>query len=504
MRTHRRDRTRYRSEASLVCLLLVLAAVRPAQSARQPLVRVVDLNIGQQQQVELADGTQASVKLLELRETRDELRSAVRGAGALVEVNGQRAEIPSANYHLPIMAAGVKIDCPVTKSYLRDSGGNPWGLTKDARLRLWPADSPLIAPGTFAYPVKQRWFASATQMANEPVFVDRADCPLPKRKVYYHDGLDFGGAEGLVEVVAAVDALVVSAGKEILPEHKDAPPKPRYDVVNLLDERGWYYRYSHLKSIHPAIRPGRKVKIGQTLGLLGKEGGSGGWSHLHFAIKSMQPSGLWGTQEAYAFVWEAYQRQYKPKLIAVARPHQIFWAGQKVTLDGTRSWSASGKIVSYEWTLSDGRTASGRTVEKSYARPGDYSEILEITDADGNTSYDFAIVYVMDKQHPEWCIPTIHPTFAPTQNIQPGDSVTFKVRTFGTTAGQETWDFGDGSPQVTVRSDGNVDPANPKGYAEATHIYKQAGKYLVKVQRTDEHGVTATAHLYVPVGQPGE
>jgi hypothetical protein len=57
---------------------------------------------------------------------------------------------------------------------------------------------------------------------------------------------------------------------------------------------------------------------------------------------------------------------------------------------------------------------------------------------------------------------------------------------------------------VTVRSDGNVDPANPDGYAASTHIYKQAGKYLVKVQRTDEHGVTATAHLYVPVGQPGE
>lgn len=502
MTTNKGYLTRRRWELSPVCLLLALATVGPAQSATQPLVRVVDLNLGQQQVVELVNGTKVSVKLLELRETRDDVRSAMRSAGALVEVNNQRVEIACANYHLPISIAGVKIDCPITKGYLRDSGSNPWGLTRDARLRLWPADSPLIAPGTFVYPVKQRWFASATQMANEPVFVDRADCPLPKKKIYYHDGLDFGGAEGLIEVVAAVDALVISAGKEILPEHKDAPLGPRYDVVNLLDERGWYYRYSHLYRIDATIRVGRRVKIGQTLGILGKEGGSGGWAHLHFAIKSMQPSGLWGTQEAYAFVWEAYHRQYAPKLIAVARPHHICWAGQTVTLDGTRSWSASGKIHSYEWTFINGETAAGATVKRQYDQPGAFSEILKVTDTFGRVSYDFAVVYVMDKEHPDWCIPTIHPTFAPTQNIRPGDPVTFKVRTFGTTSGNETWNFGDGSPQVTVCSDGNVESSNPDGYAIARHIYQEPGQYLVKVQRTDEHGFTAIAHLYVPVGQP--
>ena len=42
------------------------------------------------------------------------------------------------------------------------------------------------------------------------------------------------------------------------------------------------------------------------LGRSGKEGGSGGWSHLHFEIVSRQPSGEWGTQEGFAFLWEAY------------------------------------------------------------------------------------------------------------------------------------------------------------------------------------------------------
>src|SRR5204863_4020440 len=103
------------------------------------------------------------------------------------------------------------------------------------------------------------WFASATQMANEPVHVDGGASPLVKN-IYYHYGLDLGGAEELVEVIAATDGLVVSAGKVILPGYEDTPAKPRYDVVYLLDERGWFYRYSHLHTIAPAVKPGARVK----------------------------------------------------------------------------------------------------------------------------------------------------------------------------------------------------------------------------------------------------
>ena len=69
---------------------------------------------------------------------------------------------------------------------------------------------------------------------------------------------------------------------------------------------GWFYRYAHLKSIDPAVQPGQRVKMGQKIGVLGKEGSSGGWAHLHFDIKARQPSGKWGIQDAYAFLWEAY------------------------------------------------------------------------------------------------------------------------------------------------------------------------------------------------------
>ncbi len=496
------------TKMSLACLILLftcLGVCRPCtaesvpEATRRPLVRMVDLEVGESQTVELCDGTSARVTLLALEETRDTISEAVRKAEAKVEVNGEPVTLVSATYHLPVAVAGVEIDCPITKGYLQNSNRDAWGLVKDARLRLWPAGSPLMVPGTFVYPVKQRWFASDTQMANEPTFVDGGERPS-RRKIYYHNGLDFGGAEGLVEVVAATDGLVVSSGTDALPGYEKTPVSARYDVVYVLDDHGWYCRYSHMQSIDAAIVAGQRVKMGQKIGVLGKEGGSGGWSHLHFDIQSRQPSGKWGTQAAYAFAWEAYLREYRPKLIAVSRPHHFASVGEEVILDGSRSWSQAGRIVRYDWTFTDGTKASGDRIQRKYARPGAYSEILRVTDEKGHVAYDFAIVQIVDKAKPKQVPPTIHAVYSPTFDIKPGDAITFKVRTFRTTAGEEVWDFGDGSPPVTVKSDGNVKPLAKDGYAVTIHRYEKPGDYIVRVERSNEIGLKAIGHLHVRVG----
>src|SRR5690606_28436331 len=238
----------------------------------------------------------------------------------VVEVNGEQKELISGTYNLPVAIGEFQMDCPITRGYLSNAGNDAWGLRKDVRLRVWPANFPWIRPHEFVYPVRQQWFASMTQMANEPVYVDGGDIP-GKRKIYYHSGLDIGGAEGMVDVIAATDGVVQSSGTDSLPGLEDTPVQPRYDVVYVKDDRGWYYRYSHLLRIDEKIRPGVRIRKGDPIGVLGKEGGSGGWSHLHFEIKSRQPSGLWGTQEAYAFLWQSYHDQYKPAVTAVARPH---------------------------------------------------------------------------------------------------------------------------------------------------------------------------------------
>lgn len=485
--------------AVLSTLLPAAFAADEFKPTLRPLVRVVDLDVGESADVTLCDGSEARIKLLDLRESLDSVTSAVRKAEVTVDVNGQRVTLVSATYHLPTTVGEVQIDCSITKGYNEKGRASSWGLEKAARLRLWPAGSPWVAPGTFGYPVKQKWFATDTQMANDPVFVDggeRAD----KTSVYYHSGLDFGGSEGMVDVVAATDGLVVAAAESVLDGYKqDTPVSPRYDVVYLLDSRGWYYRYSHLKTIDKSILPGRVVKMGDPIGVLGKEGGSGGWSHLHFEIKSRQPSGLWGTQEGYAFLWQAYRQQHDPKLIAVSRPHHLIWTGETVTLDATKSWSASDAIVSYEWRFEDGSTAAGPTPERTYNTPGQYSEILKVTDTAGQVAYDFAVVIVYDRDHPERIVPTVHANYVPTLGIRVGEPITFKARSFNVKDATEVWDFRDGSPRVKVHSDGNAVKHAPDGYAVTTHRFQKAGDYVVRVESANRFGVKAVGHLHVQV-----
>ena len=490
---------------SLVMGFILLLTQAALAAVREPAFRTLDLNKEEVQEVELASGNKVTVKLLEVKEERDSLRSAIRRAAVTIEINGTAATTTSGTYHLPITVGDVQIDCPVTKGYYdrHDQFEDSWGLDKDARLRIWPKDSAWMEKGSFAYPVKQRWFASPTQIGNEPSYVDGGDFPS-KRTIYYHAGNDIGGCEGMIEVVSACDGVVASAGGKAMAEYSDAPfykPHGDYDYVYVIDAHGWFYRYAHLKSIDPAVQPGARVKIRQKIGVLGKEGSSGGWAHLHFDIKARQPSGKWGIQDAYPFLWEAYQREQKPQIIAVARPHHLIAAGEKVTLDGSKSWSANGKIARYQWTFGDGSTAEGPTVERSYEKPGSHSEILKVSDASGNVDYDFAIVQVLDRNETAKLPPTIHASYAPTFDIKVGNPVTFKVRTFRADKGDETWNFGDGTELVKVHSGGSVKEHDADGYATTVHRFQKRGHYIVSVEGVGFDGIKAVGRLAVRVDE---
>jgi murein DD-endopeptidase MepM/ murein hydrolase activator NlpD len=374
-----------------------------------------------------------------------------------------------------------------------------WGLDKEVRLRLWPKGSPWMEPGSFGYPLKQRWFGNVTQAGNEPSYVMGEDAPT-SGTIYYHAGNDIGGAEGLDEVVAAADGLIISTGGKTLPEYPNLPfyQQSSYATVYVLDAHGWIYRYTHLKSIDPSLRLGGRVKIGDAVGRLGREEGAGYYAHLHFDIKSRKPSGKWGVEDAYAFLWEAYLRQYQPPVIAVARPHLVTWVGDSVTLDGSRSWSASSKIPLYKWTFGDGTTAIGSRVKRTYDKPGRYSEILEATDDRGHVAYDFAVVDVIERGRTNKPSPAMHAAYFPSLNIRPGDPVTFVVRTAATTPTGETWDFGDGSPPVKVQSDASIG-SHGAGYATRVHSFAKPGQYLVRAEHITEAGAVITMRLHVSV-----
>ncbi len=470
--------------ALFVCAIVAAPQAKPVTA---------DLAIGESFTYTLKTGEKKIITVLSIHDVRDPFRNAIRKAEVNVDVSGTQAVIPVALYTMPKVVNGLKLDAAVTKGYLSNSSSpEVWDLEPgaDVRLRFWDPDQPLLEPGSFGYPVKQRWFASDTQMANDPCFVDGGEDPN-RKDIYYHYGLDFGGYDHLVPVLAATDGYVLSAAGKTLPEvTKEKYPNlsPRYDVVYIEDSRGWYYRYSHFSSILPHVKPGTRVQKGDWIGILGKEGASGGWSHLHFDINGAAGDEK-GLINGYPFIVEAYLRENPGALLAVARPHHLVSTGDEVTLDGSNSICDGGKIVSYKWTFCDGSDAQGPVATKVYEKPGVYSEILWVKDDRGQVDVDFAVVHAYAGENTlEKLPPSIHATYYPTTGIAPGDVVFFKARTFRTQGGKERWDFGDGTKGETC---------SQNEFATISHHYSKPGLYIVTVTRDSENGTSAMARLKV-------
>ena len=200
--------------------------------AQQPLFRVIDIDVGATEHVRLSDGKHATVKLLSIGETRDKARSAIREARAEVEIHGSRAALFCGNYRLPVTLGEVQVDCTVTKAYYQNTDHDHWGVEKDARLRLWPAGSPFMPANSMVYPVRQRWFASRTQMANEPTYVDEGE-RISSAKIYYHAGLDIGGPRAWWMYSPPQMASWSVSGPRWLIERKQFQPRPpiqRHDL----------------------------------------------------------------------------------------------------------------------------------------------------------------------------------------------------------------------------------------------------------------------------------
>lgn len=460
----------------------------------------VDIDVGETVTVTLTDGSETEVTVFEVEEERDPIRGVLRRADVTLEINGEPVTLSAGLYNLPVAVAGVRVDCPVTLGYMVRSGTDRWGIEKDVRLRFWPGEGPLTAPGTFCYPIRQKLFASATYFDNEPVDGGNQIAET----VYYHSGVDFGAMEGVTEALAAADMLVVSARGETMPEYEEnSPVRPRGDVLYMLDGRGWYYRYSHFHTIYDSIQLGDVVPMGTPLGLVGKEGASGGWSHLHFEIVIRQPSGKWGTFAQYAILREAYIREYEPEIIAKARQRHFLHTGDSAAFDGSGSWSVDGEIVSYEWRFTNGDIVTGPVAERVYEEPGRYNEVLKVTDSAGRIDYDFAIVQVVEAEANRYT-PSVHAVYEPTFNIYPGEPVTFAVRAFRFEGGEEVWDMGDGSEPRRTQSSPDPHPLAPDGYSSFEYSYDEPGDYVVRVRRVSDDGTPAYSHLHVTVEERPE
>lgn len=469
-----------------------------------PLVRFVDVNVGEAATVTLSNGETAAVKLLAMKNERDPAIRGIWRTTVTVEVNGAKAEIVSGVYNLPRLVGGVQIDCTATGDLVPESHVDHWDLHKDARLRLWPRGSRWIAKGTFTPPLQERMFAGTNWYDNILM------SPQGRGKFYYHAGMDTGAVEKLTPVVAATDGLLVQLGEAHLDAAVHKPIAPRYDVIYIRDDRGWYYRYSHLSALEPALKLGERVKLGQRIGYVGKEGESGGWTHLHFEIVAPTPGGGYGTQGGYVYWLQAYIDTFQPAVVACAQPRRTVAVGEELLLDASRSWSRK-PIATCQWQLDDGTRLAGATVPHVYRQAGGHREILKVTDVDGNCAYDVMLVNVIDRPSAaardgrttgtaqRRRAPGVQAFYYPTLNIKPGDPVVFSSRGTGGD-GCDVYDFDDGTT-TSVRS--NIDRADhaENGYAMTVHHFKEARYYFVKVRRTDpETGQSGYHLMIVPVG----
>ena len=285
----------------------------------------VDLDVGQSANVELPDGRRAAVKLLRLTEVRDQVRHAVREVQVTVEINGKQGTPTSANYRLPIEVGGVQVDCSVARGCVQP-GKNPWALHNDARLRLWPLGPPGSSPArssircvSAGLPAPRRWPTSRSSST-------AAKSPTCGSRSIIIGGSTPAGPKDWWRWWRPPAGVVVTAGKLTLPAKRVSPGAQAALRRGLFrDDRGWYYRYSHLFSFDAVLRPGLRVAMGQKIGLLGKEGASGGWSHLHFDITTLQPNGEYGIADAYAFYWQASCGQYPAS--PGRWPGRITWPG---------------------------------------------------------------------------------------------------------------------------------------------------------------------------------
>ncbi len=187
----------------------------------------------------------------------------------------------------------------------------------------------------------------------------------------------------------------------------------------------------------------------------------------------------------------AYQAVHPKGLLAVARPHHIVLAGDKIVFDGSNSlvWGGN-KITQWRWEFPDGQTVDQVRAEKVFDRPGSYVATLRVKDNQGNEDVDFCQFKVFSRENTEKNMPHIFMSYVPTEDIRPNEPVRFRFWMQGTDSRPMRVIFSDGTKLDEYQSD-----------SEFTHAFKTPGLYIVTAQ-CDVDGKPMMQKLKVVVNSP--
>jgi len=420
---------------------------------------IVCLNIGEKYSFKMKDGFEKLIRLVSVKEHRDSVVKLVRWADVVIEVDNKSLHLTCAPYTMPTEFNGIRIQADTTSAWHR--------LPKRVQFSIWDANDPIVKTERFGFPLRDyALFSHGMQAYNEVVHLGWTD-GCPKGVAFYHDyGIDFGGYEGRQHIVSCTDGTIVQLSTE-----------REHIYVVIQDDDGFIWDYGHFDSIAPGVKKGTRIKRGQKIGVLGKTGPSGNFSHLHLGTylskDDLKADKRNRRLNLYPWIVATYAKQCRKTLYAVARPHQTVSTGENVIFDATRCLSFGSEIVSYQWVLPDGQTIHSMKAETIFDKPGIYIATLWIKDEQGHQDVDFGKVKVFTASSPEGSIPTIYMTHVPACDIVVDQPVFFRLWLQGISDGLIEIDFGDGT---IIR--------NYVSYSEIQHSFKSPGIHIVTARST--------------------
>lgn len=430
--------------------------ITPDQAARikYSTQRFVYLDPGDAVTFRLKDGAEKQVRLVSVKEYADPVVHLTRRADVTVEIDGRPITLACAPYTMPTETQGLRIQVDTTSAWL--------AIPKRVQLSLWDASGPVVDTGLFCFPLPgYRLFSQGMQAYNEPVHLGDRDGDPAGQRFYHNYGVDLAGYEGRQKVLSCIDGIVVQTN----PDEGD---------LAIRDDRGFVLYYGHLDSILSEIRVGSPVKRGQWVGMLGRRGASGNFSHLHVGAclseSALAEGRLSRNLNLYPWLVAAYRQERGTGLYAVAGPHVAALTGDEVLFDGSNSMAFQSNITSYRWSFHDGASADGPQVRKAYDKPGCYAATLWVKDDRGAVDADSCTVRVYTRAAPEDLVGTLFVTYIPSAGVDVNEPVSFRIWPQGAKAENIAVDFGDGTIVRDYRP-----------YSAITHTFRTSGPQIVAV-----------------------
>ncbi|MBZ5565445.1 MAG: peptidoglycan DD-metalloendopeptidase family protein [Acidobacteriia bacterium] len=433
---------------------------------------IVDLAVGGTYEVKLGSGKTKTLRLISYREETERyfepanhaFTNAVVKAEVLVSVDGVQRSLTGGPFHMPQEVNGLWVLVNVTRGWL--GGIEPDHLTKDVRLEVADASRPFYDPNRFVFPIRNyRWRAMNYQHTYLGVVVNQP-------KLYYHRGEDMGMIPDREEVLAMTEGEMTKV------------PGPQGDgdsnTCEFEDPTGLVFYYAHMNApnILPELIPGSRLRQGDMLGLTGNTWqGKPVWDpHLHVDV---EVKGAQAFRHTFPIFVAAYRRDFPEELLPIAGGWRNIWEGGTLELDSSLSLAGvNRRIVSYDWSFTDGSHAVGPRVTRSYVHAGTYSEGLKVTDDLGHSELDFVEVFVLT---PEQHLPPPYAwiNYYPIRGIRPGTPVEFLTRY--TNLRDVAIDFGDGT-KIPWR-------------LVTAHRYQKPGTYVVEVCGQDAGAGPGVFHV---------